>query len=190
MTKPIAEHYQLAQQKIQDGFWRVDTELGLIYGAKGAPFTRINSWGYIQIKFRRPDNYRLDVAVLAHRVIWEYANGMLSPDLQINHINGVKLDNRLINLESVTGSQNMRHAVDTGLKPGGPPASTILTEGQVREIYRRCAAGERDTPIALDYGVKRETVSNIRHGWSWAHITGHIPRKSASNGVGQQPVAG
>lgn len=35
--------------------------------------------------------------------------------LQINHINGIKHDNRVSNLEAVTNKQNMAHAATTGL---------------------------------------------------------------------------
>ena len=45
----------------------------------------------------------------AHRVIWAMATGAWPPD-QIDHINGVRTDNRIENLRAVTRSENMRNA--------------------------------------------------------------------------------
>jgi hypothetical protein len=61
-----------------------------------------NSNGYIQIKI----NYTL---WKAHRLAWLYVYGEL-PKGEIDHINGMKGDNRIVNLrdvDSVTNSRNM-----------------------------------------------------------------------------------
>lgn len=175
MTQPIAANYELAQAKITEGVWRVDPAAGLVFGPQGRPFRRVNSWGYVQIKFRDALNWRAEHAVLAHRVIGEFVHGPLDVSRQINHINGVKIDNRLGNLEAVNPSENMRHAFAVGLNTPARPTAR-LTPQQVQDIYRRCWSGERDDDLAAEYGMKRSAISNIRHGWSWRHVTGHVPK--------------
>lgn len=43
----------------------------------------------------------------AHRLVWESHNGKIPQGFEINHINNIKTDNRLTNLELVTRSENM-----------------------------------------------------------------------------------
>jgi hypothetical protein len=58
----------------------------------------INSQGYLQI--------RLDKRLYkAHRLAWLYVHGELPP-ADVDHINGIKNDNRLGNLRPATRSQN------------------------------------------------------------------------------------
>ena len=57
--------------------------------------------GYIQIKlFNKP--------YLAHRLAWLYVNGEFPKD-HMDHINGVKMDNRIVNLRAVTQAENNRN---------------------------------------------------------------------------------
>lgn len=179
MTKPIAASYQLAQDLIASGVWRVEPDLGQIINTLGVPFKRLNSWGYIQIKMRRPGDWRREATVLAHRVIWEAVHGPTPAELEINHRNGVKADNRIVNLELVTHLQNVRHARATGLTPvmaGEQQPQSRLTDDQVRAIYARTwRTDENQQRIAADYGVTRSIISNIKRGWAWTHVTHHEP---------------
>ncbi len=67
-----------------------------------------------------------------HRLVAESFLGGPHPDLQVNHKNGVKDDNRVVNLEWCTGSENVKHAYATGIrKPSGgrgPIRPVIVTE--------------------------------------------------------------
>lgn len=48
--------------------------------------------------------------VFYHRLIWAYFHCRL-PTLQIDHINGIKTDNRIVNLREATGTQNLLNIV-------------------------------------------------------------------------------
>jgi hypothetical protein len=115
VTPPRSSHYRLAAEQIIEGRWIVDPDRGFVLGVKGKPFKRRNSCGYVQIKFRHPNDWTQEVAVLAHRVIWESVHGLIPEGKEINHRNGIKLRNRVDNLEAVSHLANVHHARDTGL---------------------------------------------------------------------------
>lgn len=70
---------------------RVDIEAGLVFGVFGKPFRRLSDAGYIKGRAKGQD-------FLAHRFLWERANGPIPEGMQINHINGIKTDNSAANL--------------------------------------------------------------------------------------------
>lgn len=176
MTKANRRNYDLAAALVESGQWRVDADAGIVYGKKGNPFAGTNGCGYTWIRFCDPDDWRKMCPVLAHRVIWEYVHGPIPEDREINHIDGNKMNNAIENLEAVTHAENARHAMRTGLTPirrGQAVTSTVLTDAQALEIYARAWAGENRHSIAADFPIKACTVSNIKHGHAWRHLTGH-----------------
>lgn len=46
--------------------------------------------------------------IMAHRIIWEMHNGPIPKGMFIDHINGIKDDNRIENLQLVTSKQNLQ----------------------------------------------------------------------------------
>lgn len=70
-------------------------------------FAGTKNKGYIQVncKARTGDNKIYP----AHRIIWEMHNGPIPPGMDIDHINGVRDDNRIENLRCVTPADNSRN---------------------------------------------------------------------------------
>jgi len=93
-------------------------------------------------------------------------------ELQVNHKNGVKTDNRLENLEYCTRSENAQHAFDTGLnigRRGEKNSNSKLTRAFAERIkYGHQGMTQKD--IAEIYGIARSLVSDIRLGKLWKHI--------------------
>ena len=59
--------------------------------------------GYYQVCLFKQSNRK---AYLVHRLVWSAFNGSIPEGLQVNHINEIKSDNRLSNLNLMTAKEN------------------------------------------------------------------------------------
>lgn len=86
---------------------------------------------------------------------------------QVNHKDTDKLNNHVSNLEWVTPSSNIIHALVNNRMAGGQK----LTYQSACEIKRRLDSGSDKFGLALDYGVSVSSINKIKKGIQWKFAT-------------------
>lgn len=115
-------------------------------------------------------------SLYTHRLVAEIFVGNPGKGYEVNHINGIKTDNRLENLEWVTRKQNMIHAAKNGLlntrnrARGGDCNLSEYTEEEIRKVFSLLEDGLRNSDVAKKTGIPVSYVKTLRAGKSWAHI--------------------
>ena len=106
----------------------------------------------------------------SHRAIASAFYG--KSELPVNHINGIKTDNRVQNLEFVTHKQNAIHAIDVlGHKRCGQFSSAAkLSVDDVLAIRQRFSSGESAYAIAKTVPVTHSTVHRIVTRRIWNNV--------------------
>jgi hypothetical protein len=93
--------------------------------------------------------------------------------LQVNHINGIKDDNCIENLEWCTFFENTKHAMDNNLiKKGEQAYCSKLTEKKVLAIRRlyKINPNFHKTNVAKKLGVRDATIHKIINNTRWKHL--------------------
>lgn len=139
-------------------------ENGYIYDVKKdmSLKTSIAKNGYLQAYIHYNDKGKMWGV---HRFIMFVLNPVENMEkLEVNHINGNKLDNRLCNLEWCTSSENKIHAFKIGLmtQSGEHNASAKLNDDQFIEICELLQNGEKIKNIAKKYNVSNSLIYAIR----------------------------
>jgi len=93
---------------------------------------------------------------------------------QVNHINGIKTDNRAENLGWVNNSENILHAIDSGLMKyaiGESHGSAIFTEDNVLRIRELYASKKYNLEeIGKMFNTNRSRIHEIVKRKTWKHI--------------------
>lgn len=122
--------------------------------------------GYQEIGFRID---RERARFLVHRLVAIAFVDGYEPGLCVNHINGIKTDNRADNLEWVSVARNTKHAWETGLVDlhGENQPTHKLTSKQVVYIRKLLRQGISPHTLAIVAGVSEALIYLIRDGKRW-----------------------
>ncbi len=159
------------------------SDLGAVRRATPGPKTHVGrilrpikmTIGYLQYRLMFPKSVQRPC--YAHRLVAEAFIGPIG-ELEVNHKNGVRDDNRLGNLELVTHRENLIHAIRIGLTPVGDDLErSKLTSRQVRQIRavycpQKAKLGTGPTAIAIArvLGVSSSVVVAAASGEAWRHV--------------------
>jgi hypothetical protein len=161
-----------------EGYYQI-SNLGNVKGLKRNKIKSptLNSWGYYIVSLTKPDT-KLK-SVLVHRLVAIAFINNLENKEQVNHIDGNKTNNCVINLEWCNQSENMQHAFKLGLNVnshGEKHNRSVITD----EIYLKCVELREQgltyakiaEYVSKEYNIKigRTSINAALLGQTWSHI--------------------
>lgn len=137
-----------------------------------------DSCGYLRTMLKRDDGIIHTIKV--HRIIAQTFIDNIKNKPQVNHINSIKDDNRVVNLEWCTISENLLHCYKSGnlSQKGEKNPCATLTDAQVSDIRRnyvtskggRIKGRETKKEIAEKYGTSFSVIKQITQNKTWKHL--------------------
>lgn len=149
-------------------FYEIDS-FGNVYGPRGLLKSFVSNTGYQRVCLYTEDGPK---KFSVHRLVAEAFLPNPKNKPYINHKDGNKLNNKVDNLEWSTASENMIHARDMGLTDVGiEKYNNVYSEEQIHTVCSMMEEGYRNCDICLLTDIPKSTVSQIRNGVVWLHIS-------------------
>jgi hypothetical protein len=127
--------------------------------------------GYLRVSLSKNKKHK---SLLVHRLV--ALAYIPNPDTlpEVNHLNGIKTDNSVENLEWCTHKRNMRHAEDSGMMAhpiGERHKLSKLTEDNIKLIRSMYSTGcYTKMDMGKLFGVTPENIACITKRQTWAHV--------------------
>jgi len=125
--------------------------------------------GYFIISLYKNAVYK---KILVHRLVATAFISNIEGKKEVNHINGIKDDNRLLNLEWSTASENQKHAFKNGLNMAKRGQNVVISKLSNIDAYNiKFNLGFLSLQKTADiYGVSKSCIEKIRNNRSWAYL--------------------
>jgi hypothetical protein len=127
-----------------------------------------------------------------HRLVLRAFVGECPEGNEVAHLNGVRTDNRLSNLQYVTHIENEAHKIAHGTAPLGELNGQAILQGwQVAEIKYLASKSVPQGKIATLFDISHKDVSEILRGGRWGHVEARtdIPRLVADLRAARETLA-
>jgi hypothetical protein len=144
------------------------SDAGTVRGAKGPLAAQRQNSGYLVVHLYIKGSRRVR---LVHALVAQAFVPGFFPGAHVNHKNGRKADNTAVNLEWVTRSENMRHAVANGLTSAPKMAVRGVSVDDGHVVYfdsqlraERTLAGRATSAIHHCLVGKKKSA----YGYTWS----------------------
>lgn len=152
-------------------------ENGKIYSSRTNHFlsTHLDKYGYEKVRLVSLDGRH---TYSVHRLVLEnfYPVDNME-ELQVNHIDGNKLNNNLKNLEWTTPSENVKHAFSIGLKTQKGEANNMnkYSEETIKQVIK-LLKNKKYSGAEIDrmFGFCDDYANSIRRKERWKYLTQDI----------------
>jgi hypothetical protein len=163
--------------------WRPIPSTNGAYEASSAGEIRRRGMSTVRKQTPREDGYvRICLSLngklsntYVHILVAEAFLGPRPAEMDTNHKNGVKSDNRPENLEYLTRKDHEKHTREVLGRNRGPAGedhgNALLTEEAVRAIHSDYCSGQySQLELAERHGVSLPCVNGILNGHTWRHL--------------------
>lgn len=140
------------------------------FNSKKIPTIYKDKDGYSRIWVNRKNGSRKFISV--HRLVLSTFKKMPINKTHVNHLNGIRNDNKLENLEWVSIKENNRYSrrVLKNIPVGEKASRSKLKEYQVVEIIKKYLSGIDQKTLMIEYKVSISQIIRICNGKNWGHV--------------------
>ena len=173
MALPSIENDKLFMKLYKLGLFKVNKSGKITYLPTSFIFTKIGSSGYIPISVKHEGKKK---AIQAHRFVWLVYKGKIPYGKVINHLDGLKDNNKLSNLECASYSRNNKHSYE--LNPSTREKISVLaiqTNKHKRKLTNKQVIFIRNSTLgyfilAKKFKVGKSTIRKIVKYTTYADV--------------------